>query len=109
MARKTNAAVAGAVAEIEAAPVENVAAPVETAKAEPVEVEAAPVAPVGAIGRMVEELLRDASLNYFQIVERIVAAFPDARTSRRSVASVAADLRRRGVDVPKRNVSTQTA
>jgi hypothetical protein len=117
MARKTNAAAAeddaaqrkealDAEAAVLAEPVEAVEEPVLTVAE--VKVEAAPVAPVGAIGRMVEELLKDASLNYFQIVERIVAAFPDARTSRRSVASVAADLRRRGVEVPKRN-GAQTA
>lgn len=129
MARKSTQAVAEAVATLveavaEAAPVEAVeepaltvaeveveAAPVE---AEPVltvaevEVEAAPVVTVpkpaiGAIGKMVEELLSDASLGYFQIVEKVVAAFPNARTSRRSIASVAADMRKRGLEVPMRN------
>ena len=119
MARKSAQAVAEAVAtlveavaEAEASPVEAVEEPVLTvAEVEPVQTvaEAAPVETVpkpaiGAIGKMVEELLKDASLSYFQIVERIADAFPTARTSRRSVASVAADLRRRGVDVPMRNV-----
>lgn len=116
MARKSAQAVAEAVATLveavaEAAPVEGVEEPALTVAE--VEVEAAPVeaAPVvtvlkpaiGAIGKMVEELLSDASLGYFQIVEKVVAAFPNARTSRRSIASVAADMRKRGLEVPMRN------
>ena len=110
MARKSAQAMAEAVAtlveavaEAEASPVEAVEEPVLTvAEVEPVLTVPKPA--IGAIGKMVEELLKDASLSYFQIVERIADAFPTARTSRRSVASVAADLRRRGVDVPMRNV-----
>jgi hypothetical protein len=112
--------------EVEAAPVEAVGEPVLTvpevaveaapveAEAEPVltvaevEVEAAPVVTVpkpavGAIGKLVEELLADASYNYLQILERVVAAFPTAKTTQRSIASVAADMRRRGLEVPMRN------
>lgn len=92
--------------EVEAAPVDAVEEPVLTVAE--LEVEAAPVVTVpkpaiGAIGKMVEELLADASVGYLQIVEKVVAAFPNARTSRRSIASVAADMRKRGLEVPMRN------
>lgn len=91
MARKSTQA------EAEATPVE------AEAEAEAAPVVTVPKPAIGAIGKMVEELLKDASLNYFQIVEKIADAFPSARTSRRSVASVAADLRKRGLEVPMRN------
>ena len=58
--------------------------------------------PKRTIGSLVQELLMDADLGYFAIVDRVVAEFPDAKTSVRSVASVAATLRKRGVDVPMR-------
>ena len=44
----------------------------------------------------------DETLDYAAIVARVVAEFPDARTTARSVASVAAVLRKKGVDVPLR-------
>lgn len=86
--------------EVEAAPVEAEAEPVLTA-AEPMG--SVPKPAIGAIGKMVEELLADASYNYLQILERVVAAFPTAKTTQRSIASVAADMRRRGLEVPMRN------
>ncbi len=39
---------------------------------------------------------------YAQIVGRVVAVHPEAKTSARSVASTAAALRKGGTDVPKR-------
>jgi hypothetical protein len=120
MARKSTQAVAEAVATLveavaEAAPVEAVEEPALTvaeleveAVEEPVLTVAEPMGfvpkpAIGAIGKMVEELLADASYNYLQIVERVVAAFPTAKTTQRSIASVAADMRRRGLEVPMRN------
>ncbi len=92
------------VAEVE---VEAVEEPVLTVKEVVVTVEevvvTVPKPAIGAIGKMVEELLADASLGYLAIVERVVAAFPTAKTTQRSIASVAADMRRRGLEVPMRN------
>lgn len=58
--------------------------------------------PRRTIGSLVQELLMDPDLGYLAIVDRVVAQFPDAKTSVRSVASVAAVLRKKGVDVPMR-------
>lgn len=58
--------------------------------------------PKRTIGSLVQELLMDPDLGYLAIVDRVVAEFPDAKTSVRSVASVAAVLRKKGVDVPIR-------
>lgn len=58
--------------------------------------------PKRTIGSLVQELLMDPDLGYEAIVDRVVADFPDAKTSARSVASVAAVLRKKGVDVPMR-------
>ncbi len=54
------------------------------------------------IGSLVQELLMDPDLGYLAIVDRVVAEFPEAKTSTRSVASVAAVLRKEGVEVPRR-------
>lgn len=58
--------------------------------------------PTRTIGSLVQELLMDPDLGYLVIVDRVVAEFPDAKTSVRSVASVAATMRKRGVEVPMR-------
>ena len=58
--------------------------------------------PKRTIGSLVQELLIDPDLGYPAIVDRVVAEFPDAKTSVRSVASVAAVLRKKGVDVTMR-------
>lgn len=58
--------------------------------------------PKRTIGSMVQELLLDETLDYPTIVDRVVAEFPEAKTSTRSVASVAAALRRKGTNVPVR-------
>ncbi len=58
--------------------------------------------PKRTIGSLVQELLMDEALGYEAIVDRVVAEFPDAKTSVRSVASVAAVLRKKGTDVPMR-------
>lgn len=54
------------------------------------------------IGRLVEKLLMDETLDYVTIVDQVMAEFPDAKTTARSVASVAAVLRKKGIGVPKR-------
>ena len=54
------------------------------------------------IGSVISELVMDAALSYDQIVSLVWAQFDDAQTSRRSVASVAARLRKDGVAVPLR-------
>lgn len=59
-------------------------------------------APKRTIGSLVQALLMDPDLGYEAIVKQVVAEFPDAKTSVRSIASVAANLRKRGVGVPMR-------
>lgn len=54
------------------------------------------------IGSAVTELVMDATLSYDAIVHIIRGKFADAQTSRRSVASVAARMRKEGVNVPLR-------
>ena len=56
----------------------------------------------GAIGRLVISLLVDTDDDYATIVAKVKEAHPDAKTTARSIASVAADLRRDGVDVKSR-------
>lgn len=57
----------------------------------------------GKIGLLVKELLLDpAGYDYGFIVDAVRRQHPTANTTRRSVASVAAALRRDGVNVPKR-------
>lgn len=58
--------------------------------------------PKRTIGSLVHELLMDPDLGYEAILEQVKTQFPDAKTSVRSVASVAAVLRRKGLDVPMR-------
>ena len=54
------------------------------------------------IGSVVTDLLMDATLSYDAIVDMIHDQFKGANTSARSIASVAARLRKTGVDVPTR-------
>lgn len=54
------------------------------------------------IGSVVAELLMDQSLNHEAIVEKVHAQFENSSTSKRSIASVAATLRKNGVNVPMR-------
>lgn len=56
----------------------------------------------GAIGQSVATLLRDPRLSYADILQMVLAAHPHAATSTRSIASVAACMRRDGVEVPFR-------
>jgi len=72
-----------------------------TTSAENVEATPEPVKKV-TIGAVIETLLMDASMSYSQIVDCIHSQFQPCNTSARSVASIAARLRRTGVDVPMR-------
>lgn len=54
------------------------------------------------IGAVVQELLMNAEMTYLEIVDLVREQFPGAKTSARSVASTAAVLRRKGVEVPTR-------
>lgn len=54
------------------------------------------------IGEVIAQLVMDATLSYDQIVNCIHEQFKTCNTSARSVASVAARLRRDGVEVPHR-------
>lgn len=58
--------------------------------------------PRGAIGAMSIELLTASDEPYADIVAKIKAVYPAAMTTARSLASVAMDLRRDGVEVPSR-------
>jgi|DEB0MinimDraft_6_1074348.scaffolds.fasta_scaffold92665_3 hypothetical protein len=59
--------------------------------------------PSVTIGALVKELLlMEDGLSYDLIEEAVKREFPEAKTTRRSIASVAADLRRKGVEVPMR-------
>lgn len=61
-----------------------------------------PLIPRGAIGAMSIELLTGSDEPYADIVAKIVAKYPTAKTTARSLASVAMDLRRDGIEVPSR-------
>lgn len=62
----------------------------------------APKTERGAIGRMVIDLLTKTDDDYATMVGKIKEVFPEAKTTARSIASIAADLRRDGVDVKSR-------
>jgi hypothetical protein len=61
-----------------------------------------------SIGELVEQLLMDPSLNYVEIAGRVRTHFPHARTTNRSVASVAKAMRAKGVDVAPRRAFRTT-
>lgn len=56
----------------------------------------------GGLTRLVESLLMDAELSYLDIINAVLKDFPKANTSARSIASVAAGMRRKGIEVPMR-------
>lgn len=58
--------------------------------------------PRGAIGALSIELLTASDEPYADIVAKIKAIYPAAMTTPRSLASVAMDLRRDGIEVPSR-------
>lgn len=59
------------------------------------------------VGALVEALVA-TELAYDEIVRMVRARFPDARTTARSVASVASVLRKRGVAVQMRRMARTT-
>lgn len=62
-----------------------------------------PVVPSRGVGKLIASLLVDPeAFDYPTICDIVRGEFPNARTSTRSIASVAAGLRRKGVDVPMR-------
>jgi hypothetical protein len=65
------------------------------------ETEARAKSPRGAIGVMVMDLLQ-TDMPYKDIVTKVRETYWDAKTTERSVASVAMDLRRDGIHVPPR-------
>lgn len=57
----------------------------------------------GGIGQMIRDLLVDPeAYGYQEIVDIVRGEFPQSKTSRRSIASVAAALKRSGVEFPSR-------
>jgi hypothetical protein len=56
----------------------------------------------GGLTRLVESLLMDPALSYLDIINAVIKEFPKANTSARSIASVAAGMRRKGKNVPMR-------
>ena len=69
----------------------------------------APKVDRGGIGRLVNLLLTTTADDYATIVGKVKAQYPQAKTTARSVASVAADLRRAGADVPTRRKAKAAA
>jgi polyhydroxyalkanoate synthesis regulator phasin len=58
------------------------------------------------VTKMIEALLLDATLSNQAIVDAVIKQFPEAKTTTKSVASVASVMRRFGVAVPKRTVDS---
>lgn len=58
----------------------------------------------GAVAKEIAKLLtgRKNPLSYAAIAERVRAKLPEAQTSARSVASIASNLRKEGVNLPDR-------
>lgn len=56
----------------------------------------------GDLSRRVESLVRDTKMSYIDIVKTIHDEFPHARTTTKSVASVACVMRKKGIPVPLR-------
>jgi len=58
--------------------------------------------PKQTVGTLVADLLTDTALSYAEIVALVKSDFPEAKTTPRSVASIASMLRRKGQDIPSR-------
>lgn len=63
----------------------------------------------GPAATAIARLLVDQSLNYGEITRRVRGSLPGARTSSRSVASVASRLRKDGYKVPDRRFAPHAA
>lgn len=61
----------------------------------------------GLITAEVRRLLQDGDLTYAAIEAAVKAKYPDARTTTRSIASTASDLRKAKEDVPTRRVTAK--
>lgn len=61
------------------------------------------------IAAMLAEVLMDVDLTYVDIVALVKKKFPEAQTTVRSVASVSAGLRKKGVDVPTRRPAAKAS
>lgn len=56
----------------------------------------------GRLSRMVEDLVKNTTMSYADIVAKVKEEFPQANTSTKSVASVACVMRKKGIPVPLR-------
>lgn len=56
----------------------------------------------GPVAERIAQLLADPTLSHEQVAERVREGIPSAKTSARSVASIATSLRRDGYRVPER-------
>ena len=63
----------------------------------------------GLVGPLARKLLVETDQTYPEIIEAIRAKFPKAKTTARSVASIACVLRKKGVEVPMRRTSKKEA
>lgn len=59
------------------------------------------------IGKIIEILLTDTDLTYAEIVADVKAQVPEAKTTTRSVASIAKTLKQRGVKFASRKTVSQ--
>jgi len=59
-----------------------------------------------SIGELIIDLLKTSDLSNQEIVERVKAQFPEAKTTTKSVASVASVARKYDVDIAKRPASS---
>jgi hypothetical protein len=59
------------------------------------------------ITAMCRHLIKNTTLTYNQIVSQVREAHPTAKTSVKSLASIARDMRKAGVELPKRGFHAQ--
>jgi hypothetical protein len=59
------------------------------------------------VGEIAKKLLVETDQTYPEIVEAIKAKHPKAQTTARSVASIACNLRKKGIEVPMRRTSAK--
>jgi hypothetical protein len=73
----------------------------------PTVVTTAVAAPSGGITAMCRHLIKNTTLTYNQIVAQVREAHPTAKTSVKSLASIARDMKKAGVELPKRGFHAQ--
>jgi hypothetical protein len=54
------------------------------------------------IGELIQELLMNSDLSNQQIADKVIQQFPSAKTTAKSVASIASVARKYGVNIAKR-------